>query len=384
MFLFSRIFIEKSLLYSMILFLFGGFACREISALPLGHGYEFVGNGKIAGREFKRMYEKSVTAVPEYSRIENTQDFSVALKNNARVLARLRADQVFKFGDLAISGKQLKKVGEVLNAVASGKKTWPTAGLDFYQIKGEDGRGNVHFTGYFTPRLEAREKADAEFRYPIYRMPKIRPLPTRQAIDHENALVGQGLEMAYTNSLLDNFFLSVQGSGVLDFGGGKTRQIGFAGANGHPYRSLGKMLVSKGFVPPEKISLRSIRAWFDQHPQQLVPMLNQNPSYTFFAPRPNQITGAAGVGLTALHSIAVDKACIPYGACLLAEIPVLNDNGELAGHQWRILFAQDTGGAIRGPGHVDLYFGQGCQAGDRAGDLHHYGRIWLILPQDQK
>lgn len=379
MFLFSRIIIKKSLLFSMLLFLFGGPAGGEISALPLGHGYEFVGNGKIAGREFKRMYEK---LVPEYSRIENTQDFFVALKNNARVLARLRADQVFKFDNLTFSGEQLKKVGEILSAAAVGQKTFLPAGLEFFQIKGEDGRGNVHFTGYFTPRLAAREKADAVFRFPIYRMPKIRPIPARRAIDHENALSGQGLEMAFTDSLLDNFFLSVQGSGVLDFGGGKTRQIGFAGANGHPYRSVGKMLVSNGSISPEKISLRSIRAWFDKHPQQLVPMLNQNPSYTFFAPRPDQITGAAGVGLTALHSIAVDKACIPYGACLLAEIPVLNDNGELVGHQWRILFAQDTGGAIRGPGHVDLYFGQGRQAGDRAGDLHHYGRIWLILPQN--
>jgi membrane-bound lytic murein transglycosylase A len=82
-----------------------------------------------------------------------------------------------------------------------------------------------------------------------------------------------------------------------------------------------------------------------------------------------------------MHSVAVDKKCIPYGAFLLAEVPILDENGVLAGKQFRILFAHDTGGAIRGPGHLDLYHGEGKKAGNMAGDLHHYGQVWLLLPK---
>jgi len=346
----------------------------------LGHGYEFAGNGKISGKEFARMYEPGR---PEFSSIAVTENFRAGIRLNSRLLKRIAAKNNFTVGNLQISGKQLRSVGEILEKLAAAGEIKSLEQLELYQIKGEDSRGNVHFTGYFTPRLEVREKADNVFRYPIYGLPKgAGKLPDREAIDQKGALAGQGLELAYSKSLLDNFFLSVQGSGVLDFGDGKVKQIGYAGSNKRQYKSLGKMLVSNGSIPAEKISLRAIRKWFDQHPQQLVPMLNKNPSYTFFTWRPQEITGAAGVPLAAMHSVAVDKSCIPYGACLLAEVPVLDSEGLLQEHQWRILFAHDTGGAIRGPGHLDLFFGQGCEAGDRAGDLHHYGRVWLLLPKN--
>ena len=111
----------------------------------------------------------------------------------------------------------------------------------------------------------------------------------------------------------------------------------------------------------------------------MIPILNKNTSYTFFKWKKKSVTGAAGVPLTPMHSVAVDKSCIPYGACLIAEIPVLDEDGTLIKHKWQLLFAHDTGGAIRGPGHLDLYHGNGQTAGDRAGDLHHYGRVWLML-----
>lgn len=111
----------------------------------------------------------------------------------------------------------------------------------------------------------------------------------------------------------------------------------------------------------------------------MIPMLNKNPSYTYFKWKKKTIAGAAGVSLTPMHSVAVDRTCIPYGACLLAKMPVLDNKGNLIGHKWQIIFAQDTGGAIRGPGHLDLYHGSGKSAGDKAGDLHHYGRVWLML-----
>ncbi len=348
----------------------------QISQNKLGFGYEFVDNGKINGPNFSNIYWKNL---PERSVIKVSKHCREAAKNNHTYLSRISDQQSFSFDHLVFSGKQLKKTGAILAKGLSEDKINLAEYFDFYQIKGEDGKGNVHFTGYFTPMIKARLRPDEIFKYPIYAMPSGNKLPTRQAIDHEKALAGSNLEMAFTSSLLDNYFLSVQGSGLLDFGNGDIRKIGYAGQNGHPYQSIGRILVSAGHIPAEKISLRSIRAWFSANPEQMIPILNKNRSYCFFKWRKKDITGGAGVKLTPMHSVAVDKEFIPYGACLLAEMPVLDDNGKLKGHQPQILFAQDTGGAIRGPGHLDLYHGFGNQSGEKAGDLHHYGRVWLLL-----
>lgn len=369
----------KRLLMSLSFLMLAQVACAQQNSAKLGQGYEFANNGKVAAPVFEQMYIKNTPKIGQINISPNLQEGAAI---NSRLLARISAQKVFSVDNLEISGKQLRQAASIIDKFAASGRPELLQQLACYQIKGEDDRGNVHFTGYFTPRLEAREKPDKKFKYPIYTMPKGSRLPTRKAIDHENALAGQGLELAYTSSLLDNFFLSVQGSGILDFGKDVTRLIGYAGSNKHSYRSVGKILISNGSVSVDKISLRTIRAWFAAHPEQLVPTLNKNTSYTFFKWRNKAITGAAGVPLAPMHSIAVDKSCIPYGACLLAEVPVLDANGTLAGHQWQILFAHDTGGAIRGPGHIDLYHGQGTAAGDSAGDLHHYGRLWLLLPEE--
>jgi membrane-bound lytic murein transglycosylase A len=356
------------------------FAFASATALPArnnpGAGYDFINNGKIAGHQFENMYEKAQIEIGDLKISSNARN---AVKRNLTFLKRLAAHKSFKVGNLNISARRLKQTGQLLSAFLSTPQKSGLQKFSFYQIEGEDSKGNVHFTGYFTPVLKARKKPDKKYKYPLYAMPNLKKIPSRKAIDTRKALAGRGLELAYTSSLLDNYFLHVQGSGLLDFGNGNLKKIGYAGQNGHSYKSLGKMLVSAGEIPAEKISLKTIRKWFDEHPDQLSTMLNRNPSYTFFKWRKARITGAAGVELTPMHSVAVDDECIPYGACLLAEVPELNQEGQLKGHRLQFLFAHDTGGAIRGPGHLDLYHGFGRKAGDKAGDLHHYGRLWLIL-----
>ncbi|MFZ5952800.1 MAG: murein transglycosylase A [Candidatus Rifleibacteriota bacterium] len=357
------------------------FATGEIQTAKgeLGKGYEFIGNGKRAGKKLEKVFTPDR---PSPMKFAASSDFAKACHKNRRVLAKLADSNVFGIDGMKISGSALKKTAAAVSEIHLSEPEKLLKNFDFFLINGEDGMGNVHFTGYFTPVLEVRKKPDDNFKYPIYSMPGFKPIPDRRQIDHGNALAGLDLEMAYSNSLLDNFFLSVQGSGVLDFGNGNRRYIGYAGQNGHPYRSVGKMLVEAGAIPPDRISLRSIREWFARHPEQLVPLLNHCPAYTFYKWRNGPTTGGAGVELTPMHSVAVDRKFIPYGACLLAEVPVLDANGNLLGHEWRILFAHDTGGAIKGPGHLDLYHGAGKESGDKAGDLHHYGRVWLILARE--
>ena len=113
-------------------------------------------------------------------------------------------------------------------------------------------------------------------------------------------------------------------------------------------------------------------------------VLYSNPSYVFFRPSKARVSGAGPVPLTPEYSIAVDPKYIPLGSCLLAAVPIHDKKGNFTHHEYRILLAQDTGGAINGPGHVDLYTGIGKQAKRDAGYTHHYGGLWLLLPKEKE
>ncbi|NLI77373.1 MAG: murein transglycosylase A [Candidatus Riflebacteria bacterium] len=352
-----------------------------------GRGYDFAGDGKRAGTVQAEAWVAESAVVR--ATLSSPADLvlpvrSAAAKQAARanleVADRLAAKKTVKVGNLEVGGADLARTARAVAAwLASGR---PGGAFPFrlYRSQGEDGQGNVQFTGYFTPRLEVAAAPDARFRFPLYRFPAgfPKPLPSRQEIDEGKALASRSLEIAWADDLLEVYFLQVQGSGRLHFQDGREKWIAFAGSNGIPYQSLGRMLVERGSIPADRISLRAIRAWMHAHPEDLA-LLNRNPSYVFFKEAKSAPVGAAGIPVIPGASVAADQRYIPPGACLLAEVPLLDPTGALLGHEWRLLFAHDTGGAIKGPGHLDLYFGLGPAAGERAGDLHHYGRIWLVL-----
>ncbi len=255
-----------------------------------------------------------------------------------------------------------------------------------HQLAGQDQRGNVQVTGYYVPVMPARQEPDDVFRYPLYRRPAQRDengqFPSREAIDFENALAGQGLEIAFTADLIDNFFLHVQGSGVIEYQDGERKLLSWGGVNGHAYRSIGKELIERGEIDKASISAQSIRQWLLDNPHRQREILSTNPSYLFFSEGLSQPVGAANVPLTPLYSAAVDTSLIPLGSVLLAKLPNLDSYGNLIGHEFRLLLAQDRGGAIKGPGHIDWYQGVGDEALINAGNLKHFGKVWLLLPQN--
>jgi membrane-bound lytic murein transglycosylase A len=177
---------------------------------------------------------------------------------------------------------------------------------------------------------------------------------------------------------MSNFFLHVQGSGYLEFEGGERLLLAYGGKNGRNYTSIGRILVESGAIPKAEISMQAIKVWAASHPEQVEELLYQCESYTFFRTGPTGPVGAGGEVVVPELSVAVDPKIIPLGAVLLAHVPSLDGAGRLSGHEWRLLLAQDTGAAIKGPGHIDLYVGAGPKAGDRAGRLHHYGSVWML------
>lgn len=254
-------------------------------------------------------------------------------------------------------------------------------GIQAAQLGGGDGKGNVLFTGYFSPVLELRHQPDDVYRYPVYGLPKCNSdCPTRAQI-YDGALEGQGLELGYSANLIDPFIMEVQGSGFVHFGDDDTLEyFAYAGKNNRAYVSIGKVLIDRGEVPKEQMSLKAIKDWVMAQDEQTVKaLLEENPSFVFFQPKQAApVTGSAGIPLQAMASVAGDRSLFPMGTPILAEVPLLNADGSWSGtHELRLLIVLDTGGAVKG-NHFDLYHGMGEFAGTQAGHYKHFGRVWKL------
>ncbi len=263
-------------------------------------------------------------------------------------------------------------------------------------------------TGYYEPLLMGARQRSDEFNTPLYRRPddllivdlstvipelkgkrvrgrlegnKIVPFYSRAQTRETKGL--EGHEIVWVNSALDAFLLEVQGSGRVQLTTGETIRLQYEDQNGHPYRSIGRYLVDQGAMTLEQSNIPAIRAWLAANPQRLREVLDSNPSVVFFreAPLADPAVGpkgALGVPLTAERSIAIDPAVIPLGAPVFLATIYPATNAPLQ----RLVAAQDTGGAIRGPVRADLFFGFGAAAGERAGIMKHDGQMWLLWPKE--
>lgn len=254
-------------------------------------------------------------------------------------------------------------------------------GIQLAQMGGGDSYGNVMFTGYFSPVIELRHESDETFRYPVYAMPQCEEKCPSRAEIYAGALQGRGLELGYSASMLDIFMMEVQGSGFVHFEDNDQLQyFAYKGKNGHPYVSIGKVLIEQGEVPREKMSLKAIEEWVSRQDEATVrTLLEQNPSFVFFQPQDSlDVMGTAGIPLQAHASVAADREYLPMGSVLLAEVPQLDSEGNWNGqHELKLLMALDTGGAVK-KNHLDLYHGMGTQAGIDAGHYKHFGRVWKL------
>ncbi|MEM9823294.1 MAG: murein transglycosylase A [Bacteroidota bacterium] len=351
----------------------------------VGHGYEFAGNGKIkAAQALKTLYTEEAIPLAHFPKLD--QEVVSALKWQLKSLKYKKRRKTQELGNLAVGNKQLKKTIQILLDAAENQDINLDQSLKAHKIKGEDGKGNVHFTGYFTPIMDVRKEKSGPYQYPLYTSPKDwkGKLPSRAEIDGEGALQNLGLELAYAKSPVDIYFMQVQGSGIVEYEDGSQELFAYSGSNRQSYRSIGRYMINEGLTTPDRVSLKSIKKYFDRNPSMVDSILFANPSYVFFKPVQSAPKGAGLVPLTTLHSIAVDTRYIPLGSVLLAKVPIVNNRNRVIRHDYRILVAQDVGGAIKGTGHVDLYTGIGDAARRKASALHHYGNLWLLLPNEDK
>ena len=259
---------------------------------------------------------------------------------------------------------------------------------------------DVLFTGYYQPVLAGSLTPSEEYRYPIYAKPadltaapvkiadrdSLTPYFSRREIDEGDALKGRGLEIAWVKDPVDLFFLHIQGSGIIRLPDGGRLSVGYAGQNGWPYRSIGRLLIDDGKIAKEEMSMQRLRRYLADHPQEQNEIFAYNESYVFFRVLGVLNGGPLGsleVPLTVGRSIATDSRLFPKGALALIEtsIPIIGPAGELAGGRpvTRWALNQDTGGAIRGLQRADIYFGTGDQAGALAGYMNRPGRLYFLL-----
>jgi membrane-bound lytic murein transglycosylase A len=273
-----------------------------------------------------------------------------------------------------------------------------------------DGRVDGMVTGYYEPLIRGSRQRDARNRTPVLGVPadmltidlgdvypelahrrlrgriegnKVVPYWSRAEIERQSKGHWPGKTLFWVEDPIEFFFLQTQGSGRVELPDGRFARIGYADQNGHPFQSIGRVLIERGELKLEEASMQGIQAWARAHPDALRTLLDQNPSYVFFRELPDSVDrgpiGALGVPLTPERSIAVDARYIPLGAPVWLATTRPNSNVPLN----RLVLAQDTGGAIKGGVRADFFWGFGKEAGQRAGRMKQRGRMWVLLPRDQ-
>lgn len=239
------------------------------------------------------------------------------------------------------------------------------------------------FTGYYEPELPGSLTRTARFSYPLYRKPPELAegqLWHPRSVIEGGVLAGRGLELVWLDDPVEAYFLQVQGSGRIRLPDGQVMRVGYAGRNGHPYRSIGQELLRRG-APITDVSAQDIKAWVRSNPAAGRALLHSNPSFVFFrkledlSPELGPI-GAMGRSITPMRSVAVDPAHVPLGAPIWVE----KDGREPLRS---LMIAQDTGGAIKGPQRADIFYGTGADAGESAGRIKDGGRMVVLLPIDR-
>lgn len=302
-------------------------------------------------------------------------------------------------------------------ACTEANETPAAAARDFFETSflpfavTDAGNAKGFLTGYYEPLLQGARAPDGAHRYPLYMRPpelvsvdlglfdpelqgrrvagrvdkgKLVPFADRAAID-AGALAGRNLELLWVDDPVQRFFLEIQGSGQVRLQDGTTVRVGYADQNGRPYRAIGKDLIEIGAIPREQMSMQAIRDWLEGNPAQAPSMMARNASYVFFRELPDLATapgpvGAQGVPLTPGRSIAVDRKFLPLGVPVWIDTTAPFTEGD--GPLQRLVVAQDTGGAIKGPVRGDVFWGAGPAAEHLAGHMQSAARLFILLPRD--
>jgi peptidoglycan lytic transglycosylase A len=352
---------------------------------------------------------------PDFRDDMNYDGLSHAIERSLAYLETLPSGQVFTFGKDHFSAAHLISSLSHFHSLIG--NTPPSVVLNdvirrdyiVYQSVGEDPPGQVLFTGYYEPILHGSLHGSDRYPYPVYARPQdlatidlslfspaykgktlvgriqdhtLVPYFNRAAIEN-GSLEGRAAPLAWVNDRVDLFFLQIQGSGKIYLDTGGVLNVHYQISNGKPYRSIGKLLIDEGKVPRSEMSMQRIRAYLEAHPEEIDRVLSYNPSYVFFKLEPDGPLGCLGVQLTPGRSLALDRRIFPLAGLsfIRTQEPLVSGDGtvEAWGPCTRFVLNQDTGGAIRGPGRADLFWGNGQYAAVAAGYMQQPGTLYFLV-----
>lgn len=340
---------------------------------------------------------------------DNLDTFLAAQRRSCERFATLPSEKSVGTPALAMTAADWQDACPALMALAedadpaSIRKQIETHFTPFAAANGAENEGLI--TGYFEAELEAARQPDATYKHPLYRRPADHIVVNLASFDGElggqtlvgrldgqrlipyferselegGGLAGKGLELFWAKDAVDVFLLQVQGSGRVLLPDGTVERVGFDGHNGRAYKSIGRALIDRGDLKQGQASWDGIRGWIDANPEKAADLFAINPRFVFFRilTGGDGPIGAQGVALTPRRSLAVDRRFIPLGLPIWLET---NWPSDLDRKLNRLMVAQDTGGAIRGPVRGDFFWGYGAPALAEAGKMKSKGRYFLLLP----
>ncbi|TFL14974.1 hypothetical protein CSC67_06465 [Pusillimonas caeni] len=261
-------------------------------------------------------------------------------------------------------------------------------------------------TGYYEPLIRASRKRTGPYQWPLHAPPadlltvdlgsvypelagkrvrgklqgnRVVPYDTRAQISSSDK---QPPVIVWADDPVEAFFLQIQGSGRAQLDDGSMIRLAYADHNGRPYASIGKWLAEKGEMTLAQTSMQNIKAWAQRNPGRVQEMLNANPAMVFF--REEQIVdpelgpkGAYSIPLIGERSVAIDTRFVPLGTPVYLATQYPASSQPLR----RLVFAQDTGAAIKGAARTDFYWGFGDEAGAKAGRMKQQGEMWVLWPK---
>ena len=366
--------------------------------------------------KYNSLERVSVYRYPSFKDNGDLNDLIASIDGSLAYLSRIPGERKFYFNEDIYTAEHLKKSLRVFrNKIASNPSVaelnrFIRENYVVYRSVGSNGRGEMLFTGYFEPVIKGSLEKSPDYPFPVYASPHdlitidlspfrdefkdkkivgrytgttVVPYYERSQIDHTGILDDRSDILAWVSDPIDLFFLQIQGSGKIILASGDSINVHYHTVNGHPYRSIGKMLIDEEKIAREEMSMQKIRSYLNEHPEEVERVLNYNPSYVFFKREEEGPIGYIQVKLTPVRSIALDRKLFPPAALAYIETqkPELDNFGEI--YQWQDLKAfvlnQDTGGAIKGPGRADVFWGNGRYAEVAAGHMQHPGRLYFLV-----
>ncbi len=348
------------------------------------------------------------------------RDLHQAIAMSLAYLGRLPPDRQIDFGNDAYAVAHLMRSLEYFDLIIRDRPSPDVLNqviaehFIVYRSMGRPAEKDVLYTGYYEPLLHGSSQPGPQFPIAVHSRPadlveidlgafaadlkgrtivgqytgrSVIPYPTRNRIRQSADFDKTAPPVVWLRDEVDLFILQIQGSGRVELENGEQIIVLYAGNNGRPYRSIGRLLIDQGKIPANKMSMQAIRAYLQKNPATAQSILDHNARYIFFKKASEGPLGALGQLLTPMRSMAVDRRVMPSAALAFISLPlpVVDTSGRI--QKWApysgFALAQDAGSAIVGPGRVDLFMGHGLKAETAASHLKNSGNLCFLVLNPQ-